>query len=106
MSPYTYTIDRLLELVAADATSLVCKWGHDHSRESVKAFNRPKSSPGNSPGSRFHCAKHDVVKREDDWTDYASARAAAESGHVLPCGTCFPNFSKASNEWARRHGIR
>ncbi len=68
-----------------------CKYGHDHSRASVKAATDNSTQPwGPRP---FHCPDCFHTQRQDTvdlyWHEYKTAAHAQRQGHEEPCKNCF-----------------
>lgn len=73
-----------------------CFAGCDHTTEFVWGSVQQQGVHSKKRLPFFHCGKHSVRGRPDNWRSYPLKTAVWLGEHILPCATCFPSLSK---EW-------
>ena len=70
-----------------------CSFGCDHTVDPVWGSSQQQGVYSKKSLGIFHCGRHDVRRRRENWREYPLTMAVHVGGQVLPCGTCFPELA-------------
>ncbi len=72
---------------------MLCRFGHDHSTQPVKATRYSRDDPWEL--TPFHCPACPITRpynrKAKNWVTYKTIAAAKGAGHERACRSCFPH---------------